>query len=189
MKATKELISEVLRKRIAACTKEELSAVLKLVGLSVKEYSSIEMMGEIGQYYTQTSFELHHRIYYCMGIEGQTNIRSYSYHNEWLQENGYSIPTENVAEMINIMLNMWIPRLPFDFEGPEYNEIRDYEYDSVEELKELLNHLQQEMESVTPSSKEKKPSMDLSEEELSGDDDAKSTDPTETTPPKTGYAG
>lgn len=159
MKATKELIGQVLRKRIAACTKEELDAVMRLIGFSVKEYSSIDIKGRDGQ--RQTRFELHHQIYYCMEISGETDVRAYSYHNEWLQKNGYSIPTENVAEMINIMVNMWVPRLPFNFEGPQYDEDRDYEYDSVEEMQGLLEHLQQEMDAITDPDKEKKPSMDL----------------------------
>lgn len=159
MKATKELIGEVLRKRIAACSKEELDAVLRLIGFTVKEYRSSDIKGRKGQ--KQTSFELHHQYYYCMRISGDTDVKAYSYHNEYLQENGYSIPTENVSELIAIMVNMWVPRLPFNFEGPQYDENRDYEYDSVEEMQTLLGYLQEEMDAMNSPEKEDKPSMDL----------------------------
>lgn len=171
-KATKQLISEVLRKRIADCSKEELSAILKLVGFTVKEYSATQINSKeddrLGVQRKSVYFEIHHRYFYCMGIQAESLVKICNYHNEYLQKNGYAIPTENVGELIQFMLNMWVPKFPFEFEGPEYNERIDVEYDSIEELQELLGHLQQEMTAMFDL--KEPPSMDL---DLEMDDEMK----------------
>lgn len=162
-KATNQLISEVLRKHIAECSKEELSAILKLVGFTVKEYSSVPIKSKEdekrGVERSSVSFEVHHRYFYCMGIHAESGVKITSWHNEYLQETGYSIPVENVGEMIQLLLNMWAPKFPFNFEGPIYNPDIDVEYNSIEELQALLSHLQKELTAMFDL--KDRPSMDL----------------------------
>ena len=162
MKLTNELINSILRKRVVDCEREELEAVLYLFGCTVKEFSKKDCTGgvENDKKYTRISFEIHHRYFFIMEISGDSTNRILSYHNQYFFEMGYAIPTENVAVVLGGVFNMFLPKMPIQYEGPVYDEDNDNDY-KLEELQLLLEHLQKEMQVVlddaTDNSKEKKP--------------------------------
>ena len=145
MKLTNELISQILRKRVYDCTREEIESVLKLVGFQVKEWHHTDADSkEDGKRSISTCFEVHHRYFFLIEISADNSNRIVSYSNEWFMEHGIAMPTDNFAIALHMALNYLLPKVPIDYEGPKYSE-REWEYDSIEEMQALLNHLQQDM--------------------------------------------
>lgn len=136
MKATSELIKSVLAKKVWECSKEELNAILPLVGLRAKEFTSAK---------ESVSFELHHATHFALSVQSDSSCRVCTFDNAYHMEMGLSTPIENIKDLISTTVGVFIPRLPFVFEGPTYNERIDEEYSSAEELNELLDILKAEL--------------------------------------------
>ena len=151
MKLTKELISAIMRKKVHDCSKEEIAAILKMFGCQVKEWHHTDAGhkdGDNEKHDISTCFEIHHGIYFMMEVSGDNSSRVVSYHNEWLMEHGVAMPTENLTVALHMVLNYFLPKMPFDYSGPKYIEGKEYEYESMAEMQELLNHIQEEMQVV-----------------------------------------
>lgn len=163
-KLTKEKISEILTKKIANCTKEELAAITKLFGLQVKEFSSYRYPPDSADKPSQNSsvyFELHHKREYVVNVSADTTSRIVSYGNEWVNwgecSTGVAIPTDNIGQVINNTIGFFMEKLRVHFDGPEFVERRDYEYGSVEEMQELLEYAQSVMTKEADEEEDKEP--------------------------------
>lgn len=150
MKLTKELISAIMRKKVHDCSYDEIAAILKMFGCQVKEWHHTDVMKNDEQKSNSIScsFEIHHGIYFMIEVSGDNSSRVVSYHNEWLMEHGVAMPTENLTVALHMVLNYFLPKMPFDYSGPKYIEGKEREYESIAEMQELLNHIQEEMQVV-----------------------------------------
>jgi hypothetical protein len=148
MKLSKELISEILRKRVYDCSKEEIEAILRLVGCQLKEWyhsDAIKKDGDNEHRSISTCFEVHHRQFFLVEVSGDNSNRIVSYSNEWFMEHGLAMPTDNFGIAMHMVFNYLLPKLPVEFKGPQYDEFKDSDYGSMEHMQDLLNHLQEDM--------------------------------------------
>ncbi len=148
MRLNKENIADILRRRIANCNREEIAAILEMCGFAVKEFSGGPKQTPGGQYST-VSFEVHYSFYYIIRVEAESNVRAVGYHNEYLQDMGISTPTDNMAELVSMLIDFWMPRFPYcNYEGPVYHEDRNNEYESLEDMQSVLEIFQEEYVAV-----------------------------------------
>lgn len=149
LKLTKELIKSIVNKKVAECTKEEITAILKMFGFSVKEYTS--RPPKEGYKVPSVNFEIHYKRNYIIEVSAD-GASAISYSNEWVNfgegTDGLCMPTENTGTLILLMVNFFVPKLLPNYDGPEYNEHRDYEYESIEEVSSLFDCLKDELEVI-----------------------------------------
>ncbi len=142
MKLTKELISTIIAKKPIQLTKDQCIAVFKLLGLQIKEFQD----NRDNSNGSSISFEIHHKRQYIINVDAGL-ARAISFNNEWVNFgegcHGVSMPVENVGELLAITVNFFIEKLHIKYDGPEYSEDRFYEYENVDELQQLLEHLQE----------------------------------------------
>jgi len=145
IKLTNERIDDIVGQKVYYATKENLAAVFKLLGLRIKEYSRTDRGVGSTEEFHSCSFEIHYKREFIIGLEADSSSRVISYNNEWVNFgdgcDGVAIPTEDVKEMLLTVLNLWVDKLCRGYDGPEYNEKRDGEYDGMEEAQGLLDHL------------------------------------------------
>jgi|GEM_PF-4218806 len=139
IKLTKKDVKTILRKKIMDCSKDELYAIFKILGLQIKEWRE-NKEGELA------SFEVHHRMQYIIDVEPEKNVRAVSFNNEWVNwgggTSGLCMGIEDVGELMLIILNLFVEKLHIRFEGPRYTEDGDREYENMEEMQGLLETLQ-----------------------------------------------